>query len=71
MLYLRMTDTGDPRLAAVKQTLKKYPGTNRVILYFSNQDKKLDGGSAVRVSDSPQLLEELGLILEEENVVMR
>ena len=46
-------------------------GTNRVILYFSNQDKKLDGGSAVRVSDSPQLLEELGLILEEENVVMR
>ncbi len=71
VLYLRMTDTGDPRLAAVKQTLKKYPGTNRVILYFSNQDKKLDGGSAVRVSDSPQLLEELGLILEKENVVMR
>ena len=66
-LYLRLPSREDPRLRKVRLALSFFPGESPVVLYFADCKKRV--GSRCQIH--PALLEDLGMRLGEENVVLK
>ncbi len=71
-LFLRVPSKGDPRLAKAMKYLDVFSGgTNDVYLYFQDGKKTVKAPARYRFEANDPLLEALGKLLGEENVVFR
>ena len=69
-LYLRLDSMQDPRLDAVRETLRIHKGESRVVFYFAEEKKRMEA-TILRVADESNFLDVLSRMLGRDNVVMK
>ena len=66
-LYVRLQNADDPAYAKIKLILTMFPGEEQMVLYLTDEDKRL----STRCIIHPALVTELGEMLGTENVIIK
>ncbi len=67
-LYIKIPNTDDPKFLKIKEILPRYRGDTAVIIYCTDNGKKLEAPKSLQITPSNELLAEIKGVIGENNI---